>query len=394
MLTVVSVVPASPALDKLGDIPGLRTEVDCQLKLVRRSGSVVPIAERRTPMFVTFLMVLAVILIIVGAVLALRRKSATIDGETFGTQLPGRITLGVGVVMLMVMSYIGLTFSQDPGQARVLRSFTGNVDPNPVTSSGMHFKAPWITTIEYDVRNQVVSYVGDGKDQTGPAITAQDQNGATATIDIVVRYSIDPTKVVDIYKGYQTQDNFVARLIQNDVRSVVRDIPLKYTTTTFRLNRQQAALEMQKALSERWKDQGINVEAVDLRNIIYPENIEKSLQAVQEATNNANKALADLQTAKVEAEKTRVEAQAQSDYDQIVRCGAKTIAYEETINGQKTTGTKVIPLLGDECQNKLNEQVLTNKYIDALKELASKPGNVIITDGKTVPMVNIPAPTK
>ena len=78
----------------------------------------------------------------------------------------------------------------------------------------------------------------------------------------------------------------------------------------------------------------------------------------------------------------------------LTQAEVEVLELQETINGQKTTGTKVIPLLGDECQNKLNEQVLTNKYIDALKELASKPGNVIITDGKTVPMVNIPAPTK
>lgn len=344
-------------------------------------------------MFATILMALVAIVFVVGIIMILRNKRVNVDGSTYSTRMPATIATGIAFVLLLGLGFWNCTYSQDPGQARVLRSFTGQlVDTN--TQPGLGFKAPWVDDIEYDIRNQVVTYVGDGKNQTGPAITAQDKDSATASIDIVVRYSIDPSQVADIYNKFQTQDNFVSRLIQNDVRSVVRNIPLKYSTATFRQSREAAALEIGKALSERWKNDGVIVDAVDLRDIRYPEAIENSLRDIQTAKNNAAKATADLETAKVAAEKTRVEAQAQSDYDQIVRCGAKTQPVTEVVNGQTITATKVIPLLGAECQNKLNEQVLTNKYIDALKEIAGKQGNMIITDGKTVPMVTIPSPPK
>lgn len=309
----------------------------------------------------------------------------------------GLIAAGVALVLLVGTFMVTGIYSQDPGQAKVLRSFTGEVI-SADTTEGLGFKAPWVDTVDYDIRNQTIEYIGDGSSTKanseekveGPAIPAQDKDGATATLDVVVRYSINPANVEDIYKQYGAQDNFESKLIQNDVRSVVRNIPLQYSTTDFRLNREEAALKMQDALAARWENDGIIVDSVDLRDIRYPDNIEASLQAVQEAINNANKAKADLETAKVEAEKTRVEAQAQADYDQIVRCGAETTTVKEVINGTETDVVKVIPLQGEECQDRLNEQVLTNKYIDALKQLGAD-GNVIVVPQGTNPLIQVPA---
>lgn len=290
------------------------------------------------------------------------------------------IPLAVAVaslVAIVITAAFSVIYRQDVGEAKVIRSLSGEVVGKD-TTAGFGAKLPWHTAIDFDVRNQVVTYAGDG---TNPDINAQDKDGATATVDVVVCYSIDPEYVINIYNQYQSQANFTSRLIQNDVRSVVRNIPLKYSTSSFRLHREQAATEMQQALSERWKDEGIVVDSVDLRDIRYPANIEESLQRVQEATNNANKAKADLETAKVEAEKTRVEAQAQADYDQIVRCGSSVITEKTTINGQETDITKVVPNVGDACQNRLNDQVLMNKYIDALKEMADKGNIVVVPEG-------------
>ncbi len=293
--------------------------------------------------------------------------------------------VSVPVVIVLVLTLATNTlYLQDPGQAKVLRSFTGEVVGTDATE-GLGTKPPWVDIVDYNIRNQTVEYIGDGSSNKansnelveGPAITAQDKDGATARIDIVVRYSIDPSSVENIYRQYGSQENFESKLIQNDVRSIVRNIPLQYSTTEFRLNREEAAIKMQESLSNRWDTSGIIVDSVDLRDIRYPESIEQSLQEVQEAINNANKAKANLETAKVDAERTRVEAQAQADYDQIVRCGAESTTVTEIINGQETQVIKVIPLQGNDCQNRLNDQVLMNKYIDALRELG-KDGNVIV----------------
>ena len=310
------------------------------------------------------------------------RADKSLEYELFNARVPLTVA-AVSIAVIVITVAISATYRQDVGEAKVIRSLGGEVIGKD-TTAGFGVKLPWHKAIDFDVRNQVVTYAGDGDGLDGPAITAQDKDGATATVDVVVRYSIDPEYVVNIYNQYQSQANFTSRLIQNDVRSVVRNIPLKYSTSSFRLHREQAASEMQQALSERWKGEGIVVDSVDLRDIRYPANIEESLQRVQEATNNANKAKADLETAKVDAERTRVEAQAQADYDQIVRCGSSVITEKATINGQETDITKVIPNVGDACQDRLNDQVLMNKYIDALKEMADK-GNVIVVPHRAFP---------
>lgn len=360
-------------------------------------------------MFAAFLMVIFIIFIIGGLVVGFRARSKAhtaakqpqndshsydsndySDGYRYA-KIGGFAVSGVCFLLLLVTGWFSMAYSQDVGEAKVLVSFTGDIVGTD-TTSGLGFKLPWVHIEDYSIRNQVVSYVGDGNGQTGPAIPAQDKDGATATIDLVVRYSINPASVEDIYRQYQTEDNFVSRLVQNDIRSIVRNIPLKYSTTDFRRSREQAALEMQNALTEKWKNVGLTVDAVDLRDIRYPENIEKSLQAVQEAINNANKAKADLETAKVEAEKTRVDAQAQADADQIIRCGAKVIPVTETINGTATSGLRTIPLQGTECQNRLNEQVLTSKYINMLLEAAKAGNTIYVVPSNSSNILQLPAP--
>ena len=310
------------------------------------------------------------------------------------------ISGGVTLVMLIITG-LSVFYTQDPGEAKVLRSFTGEVVDTD-TDEGLGMKAPWVDAVDYDIRNQVVSYIGDGNAKvknskgeevsvTGPAIKAQDKDGATATINLIVRYSIEPSSVQTNYEQYGSQQNFETKLVQYDIGSAMRIIPLQYSTTQFRAKREEAALRAKESLATRWTGKGVTVDAVELLDIRYPDGVENSLQAVQEAINNANKASADLETAKIAAEKTRVEAQAQADYDQIVRCGASIKIEKMVINGKETNVSKVIPLQGKQCQNRLNNQVLTNKYLEALKEIANKAGNIIITDGKTVPIINTPA---
>lgn len=316
-------------------------------------------------MFGTIILAMLAIIGLVGVAIFVRGNKQEHRYE-FGTPRTwGASLLGASLIVGLVASYYTMTYSQDPGEARVLRSFTGEVIGSD-TSEGLGFKAPWVNTVSYDVRNLTVEYLGNGDGANGPAITTQDKDGAPATMDLVVRYSLVPESVESTYVEFGEQTAFEEKLVFNDVRSVVRNIPLQYPTATFRLNREDAALKMQQALAKRWENKGIIVESVDLRDIRYPEGIEQSLQAVQEARNNASKASADLETAKFEAERTRIDAQAQADADQIIRCGAKTTVSQEEINGVMTEVTKTVPLEGARCQDRLNEQVLLSKYIDML----------------------------
>lgn len=317
--------------------------------------------------------------------------SAAEEAE-FARKVSGRIAI-VAAILAVLSLVFSMYYSQDTGEAKVLRSFTGQIVGSDITD-GASFKAPWVNLVNYDIRNQIITYVGDGSadEANGPAITAQDKDGATASIDITVRYSINPAAVGSIYREYRTQADLENRLVTNDIRSVVRNIPLQYHTSEFRLKREEAGIRMAEALTARWESEGLIVDAVDLRDIRYPANIEESLQVVQVAQNNANRAIAELEAARVDAERTRVDAQAQADADQIVRCGATTEQVQQEINGQTVTATRTIPLSGDQCQNRLNEQVLTSNYIAMLEEAAKNGNTIFVVPQNGNQILQLPAP--
>ena len=84
---------------------------------------------------------------------------------------------------------------------------------------GLHWKAPWVDTVTFDVRNQRAVFVteqsfGEGDNiggaPDGPQITVQDAEGVTANIDIAIRYSLDPDSVIDIYSAYYSEENCCA----------------------------------------------------------------------------------------------------------------------------------------------------------------------------------------
>lgn len=308
---------------------------------------------------------------------------------------------GILAVLALVVTGFASTYTQNVGEAKVLRSFGTIVDVD--LTEGVGFKAPWVTTIDYDIRNQAVSYVGDGSATvknskgeqvpvTGPAIVAQTKDGAAASMDLVILYSIVPAKdnIRQIQEEYGGQDNFEAKLVQNAAKSLTRNVPLKYSTASFRLERSDAAMEMMAVLNARLEPAGVTVEAVDLQDIRYSQKVEESLENVQEATNRVNTARAELETARINADKTRVEAQAAADYDQIVRCGATTTTVPETVDGIETKVIKVTPRSNEECENRLNDQVLANKYIDALKEMGAD-GNLIVVPQGFNGILNVPA---
>ncbi|WP_409483812.1 prohibitin family protein [Arsenicicoccus dermatophilus] len=301
--------------------------------------------------------------------------------------LAGWAMTGLGVLTL----FLSTLYTQDVGEAIVMRTPGGTV-AGVDTTPGFSMKAPWNDIVKYDVRNQVITMAGEQGATDGPAINAQTSDNATAAVDITVRYSIVPAKVGDIYSAYRTQEGLVSRALDVDVRSIVRDVPVHYTAGELRQKRAQVSTDIAKELQSRWERLGVTVDSVDLRDIRYPQEIEQSLAAVQTARSRVESARAELESSKINAEKVKTEAQAQSDSDQIIRCGAMSTTVKEMIAGKEVASVKVVPVPPAQCQNRLNEQVLTSKYIDMLKEAAAKGNTMYVVPPSQSALLQLPAP--
>lgn len=274
------------------------------------------------------------------------------------------VSAGLALVTIILLAFT-MVYAQDPGEAKVLKSWSGAVEGQD-TTEGLAIKAPWVDAIDYDIRNQQAAYIGNGQDDfngkkpNGPQITIQDKDGVSANFDVAVRYSIRPDKVTDVYREFGPQENFRARLIDQDIRSVVRNAPAKYSTLDVLTRRGDVEKAITAALAERWEAQGVQVESVALQEIRYPDDVRQKYADAQNARTEIVKAQAELEAAQISAQQKVVQAQAEADANSKLAAS-------------------------------LTDPILRQRYLDTLKELA-KAGNLVVVpaDGGNQ-IINIPA---
>ena len=258
--------------------------------------------------------VIGIVLVLIGIVLFVVCKIQ--DGPLFLGIVPPLVG-----ILLIGASCI---YAQDVGQTILLRNFGGSLG-SVSTDAGFHIKAPWQDTIAYDVRNNVLSFMGDQeKDQfeggsaNGSAVTVNDSGGASATIDIQVNYSLDPNAAKELYSNYGSQENFVKSVCAVDIRAVPRQVSGQFDTISILTARSEFANAVQEALAAKWENYGLVVESVSIQNVVYPQNIIDKYSEAQAAEIAKEKALNEQETAKVEAETKVIEAQGTADANAVL----------------------------------------------------------------------------
>lgn len=307
------------------------------------------------------------IAIILAVLLALAGIAAIVVGilgsksNSYNAPGGGTIALGaLGLVAALIVSAFGMFYTQGEGEAKVLVSATGEVisaDMDP----GVGTKAPWVNTVDYDIRNQQAIYKGNGQATSdaevvnGPEITFQDKDKVSGNADVAIRYSIDANKVLDIHKEYGSQENLIARLVDQDMRSVVRNSFSSYTTAGVMESRADLEKGIRDGLEARWEGTGVIVESVALQGVRYPQETQDGFTSAQQSATNLKKAQDDNKVRMAEAENRIVDAQAEADANRIVT-------------------------------ESLSDEVLQQNYIDALIQIG-KDGNLVVVPEGSTPMV-------
>lgn len=301
--------------------------------------------------------------------------------------------VGVGLAFFAGLMFLAsAVYTQDPGEAILIRSPGGSVLGEPDTSSGYGFTAPWNKTTTFNIRNQRIEMFtnegGEGED--GAAIGAPSKEGTNVDVSITARYSIRPDCVEEIYNVYKSEDRLREVALQPGLRDEVRRATAKYSVFEIKQRRGELTTDIITALDERWgtDELCISVDDVDLGDLGLDKDTELALTEIINRQADVEAERADLAKSQIEAEITKTDAQAAQAADQIVRCGATVTTETREINGVETEIDIVTPVAIDKCQNLLNEQVLTNNYIEALVEI-SKNGNLIAVDGNINSILNL-----
>lgn len=252
-------------------------------------------------------------------------------------------------------------YTQDTGEVCVIRNLGGSL-AGSTSEAGFHIKMPWQDVVTYDVRNNLINFYGDtdykvdGGSYEGKQVSINDKSGASANVDIQVNYSLNPDSALNLYSEYGTQESFVEKYISNDVRAVTREVSGKFDTVTMLTDRSQFTKAIQDALTKKWNKIGLTVEQVSVQDVRYPKSITDSYSQAQAAEVAKQKAQNEQETAKVQAETKKIEAQGEADANAVLA-------------------------------QSLNDQVLQQHYIDALKDVG-KEGNLVVVPNGSTPMIN------
>jgi regulator of protease activity HflC (stomatin/prohibitin superfamily) len=215
------------------------------------------------------------------------------------------VLFGLLAVLFTVFS---TNFSVDTGASTAIKDWSGVVQEDAVTTAGFHTKAPWQDTIPWYIKEQDKMFTGDGttthngQPVTGAEITIIDKDGISANLDIQVLFSIEADKVVDLTKNYANQQDFEIKVVENDIKSIPRDIASTFTTVQMFEDRTRLKSEIVTALKEAWADKGVIVNNVNIHGIRYPEDVQQRFKDAQNAQTDLLKAETDAKTAKTKAD--------------------------------------------------------------------------------------------
>lgn len=303
--------------------------------------------------------------------------AATVKGEN-----PSKVAVnsyrGAGVV-LGVVGLVALassaTYTQERGEAVVLKDIFGNI-VGTTTETGLHFKAPWVDTIRFNILNQPVAFLSESNasvnDTTyvadGPHITVQDSEAVSHDVDVTVTYSIEPGKVEEIYSRYRDENSFKQALVFQDIRTVTRNEANKFNTQNLLTNKEAYANSIEEGLKNRWAGSGVTVARVNLQEIRSPQAVADAFASAQEAQINVSREQANLEAAEVTAQQQVARAKAEAESKQILATG-------------EAEANKIL-------EASLTDRVLQQRYLDTLRELANA-GNLVVVPEGLGGMINI-----
>ena len=233
----------------------------------------------------------------------------TID-QRFGSIRRGfarSVGLLVIVVAVVVVGSCSVT-TIDTGHVGVLTLF-GQVTREQL-AEGMHLINPLKAVTKLSVRTQESKEIAE----------VPSSEGLLIHLEASLLYRLEPEQATDVYQ--KIGPNYMEVVVSPNFRSVMRTVTAAHTASALYSEAresvaQQMLVEMQKILQPR----GIMIENVLLRDIKLPQTLKDSIEAKQQADQDAQRMNFVLQKERQEAERKRIEAQGISDFQRIVTQG-------------------------------------------------------------------------
>jgi regulator of protease activity HflC (stomatin/prohibitin superfamily) len=269
----------------------------------------------------------------------------------------GSIGRNVGIALAVVGGLLGFMVQIDPGEVGVKKLF-GKVQSG-VLREGLNIINPLLEVERFDIRTQnytMSSARGEGEKMGDNVLRVLSADGLEVEIDMTILFRLIPESapvlLQTVGRGYR---DVIVRPI---TRTKVRDFAAYYDAVSlYSVKRDEFQQRLFSAIEKEFKDRGLVLEQVLIRNINLPESVKMAIEAKINAEQESQKMRFVLDKEKQEAERKRVEAQGIADYQRILTAS-------------------------------LTDKLLQYEQIKAQKELAGSPNaKIVIMNGKGAPLL-------
>jgi prohibitin 1 len=244
--------------------------------------------------------------------MALFQKGSGDSGSTLRIAPVRRVfSLGIGKIILGVVVFLVLwtsTTSIPTGHVGVLTLF-GRVTGEAL-SEGLHMINPLKSVHKLSIQTQTIK----------ESASVPSNEGLMMSLDTSLIFKLDRNKAAEVYQGIG--ENYVNVVLEPNLRAAIRGVTSAHSANALYTGaREEVAQRIQDELAQTLAPRGIVVERVLLRDIQLPAMLRSSIEAKQQAEQDALRMSFVLQKEKQEAERKRIEGQGIADFQRIVAQG-------------------------------------------------------------------------
>ena len=221
----------------------------------------------------------------------------------FGSRL-----LRVLAVVFLLILFFASVVSVPTGHVGVLTLF-GKVTGEAL-GEGIHLINPLKSVQRLSIQTQSVK----------ESANTPSNEGLILALDTSLLFHLDRSKAAEVYQ--KVGANYGEKIVEPTLRAAIRAATSAHTANALYTNaRELVQHQIQDELTTQLAPRGVIIENVLLRDVQLPAMLKGSIEAKQQAEQDALRMNFILQKEKQEAERKRIEAQGIADFQKIVAQG-------------------------------------------------------------------------
>ncbi|HEY3975415.1 MAG TPA: prohibitin family protein [Candidatus Sulfotelmatobacter sp.] len=260
-------------------------------------------------------------------------RGRVIDGGGGSGNVLRLVGLGIAAFLVVILLFSAVT-RVGTGRVGVLTLF-GKVTGETL-GEGIHLINPLKTNNEMSIQTQTIK----------ESANVPSSEGLMMSLDTSLIYHLNPDRAGDVFQ--HIGGDYENVVVEPTLRSAIREATASHSANAlYTGERELVGKQIQDKVTEELGQRGITVENVLLRDIQLPATLKASIEAKQQAEQEALAMNFRLQKETQEAQRKRIEAAGVRDFQQIVAQGITPSllewkGIEATENLSKSPNTKVV----------------------------------------------------